>query len=158
MAGRPDSNPCRQIYGFQNHVAMSRCTNWPPKLSTIMVIVQCTLNLQSCIIPFCVRSNTLIKMVYHSFWHDKCTMNYDHICSLMWKMQDCSITRADQCWNGQIVSKVATKNNFLELKSPMQCLMKRISNLVPLQSSNRKGPQIWCMTCLLRSDLLLISN
>ena len=41
---------------------------------------------------------------------------------------------------------VATKNNFFELKSPMQCLMKRMINLVALQSTNRKGPQIWCMT------------
>ena len=32
-------------------------------------------------IPFCVRSNTLIKMLYHALLYDKCTMNYDHICT-----------------------------------------------------------------------------
>ena len=78
--GWPGSNPGRPRELFQNHVAMSKCTNWPPKLSTIMVIAQSTLNLQSCMVPFYVRSNMLIKMVYHSFCHNKCTINYDHIC------------------------------------------------------------------------------
>ena len=46
-----------------------------------MVVDHCTLNIQTCMIHFYVRSNTLIKMVvYHSFCHDKCTINYDHIC------------------------------------------------------------------------------
>ena len=31
-------------------------------------------------IPYCVRSTMLIKMVYHSLLYDKCTMNYDQIC------------------------------------------------------------------------------
>ena len=48
-----------------------------------MVIDLCTLNVQSCMIPFCVRSNTLIKMVYHLLLYDKCIMNYDQICIQM---------------------------------------------------------------------------
>ena len=35
-------------------------------------------------IHFCVRSNTLIKLMYHSFLYDKCTMNYGHICLQFW--------------------------------------------------------------------------
>ena len=46
-----------------------------------MVIDHCTLHIQSCMILFCVRSNTLIKMLYHSLPYDKCTMNYHHICT-----------------------------------------------------------------------------
>jgi len=76
----PDSNPGRPRELFQNHVAMSRCTNWPPKLSTNMVINHCTLNIQTCMIPFCVRSNTLIKMVYHLLFCDKFTTIYGQIC------------------------------------------------------------------------------
>ena len=60
---------------------MSRHTNWPPNLSTNMVIDLCTLNIQSCMIPFCVRSNTLIKMVYHLSLYDKCTIGW----SKFWK-------------------------------------------------------------------------
>ena len=78
--GSPGSNPGQPRELVQNHVAMSRCTNWPPKLSTNMVIDHCILNIHSCMIHFCVRSNMLIKMVYHSFCHNKCTINYDHIC------------------------------------------------------------------------------
>ena len=48
-----------------------------------MVIDYCTPNLQPCIIHFCVRSNTLIKMMYHTFLDIECTMSYDHICTLM---------------------------------------------------------------------------
>ena len=40
--------------------------------------------IQSCIIHFCVRSNTLIKLMYHSFLYDKCTINYGHICPQFW--------------------------------------------------------------------------
>ena len=47
-----------------------------------MVIDYCTLNIQSCMIHFCVRSNTLIKMIYHSFLHNKCTINYINISTL----------------------------------------------------------------------------
>ena len=45
-----------------------------------MVIAQCTLILQSCMIPFCVRSYALINMVDQSLRHDECSINYDHIC------------------------------------------------------------------------------
>ena len=77
----PGSNPGRRRELVQNHVAMSRYTNWPPKLSTNMVIDYCTLNIQSCFIHFCVRSATLIKMVYHLLLYDKCTISYCHICT-----------------------------------------------------------------------------
>ena len=79
--GWPDSNPGRQIYSFQIHVAMSKCTNWPPKLSANMVIDHCTLNIQTCMIPFCVRSNVLVKMMYHKSLFLKCTMIYDYVCN-----------------------------------------------------------------------------
>ena len=77
----PDSNPGRPGELFQNHVAMSRCTNWPPNLSTKMVTDHCTLNIQPCTIHFCVRSNILVKMMYHTCLYAKCTMVYNHICT-----------------------------------------------------------------------------
>ena len=43
-----------------------------------MVIDYCTLNIQPCMVHFYVRSNTLIKMKYHSFLHVNFTSNYDH--------------------------------------------------------------------------------
>ena len=57
----PGSNPGRRRELVQNHVAMSRYTNWPPKFSTFMVIDHCTLNIQPCMIHFCVRTNILVK-------------------------------------------------------------------------------------------------
>ena len=78
--GWPDSNPGLSGEGVENSVAMSRCTNWTPKWSTNMVIDYCTLNIQSCMIHFCVRSNVLIKMIYHTRMFIKCTTIYDHIC------------------------------------------------------------------------------
>ena len=77
----PGSNPGRPRELFLTHVAMSRWTNWPPKLGTNMVVDHCTLNIQTCMIHFYVRSNTLIKMVYHALLYNKCTINYDHICT-----------------------------------------------------------------------------
>ena len=75
--GRPDSNPGRPREPVKFHVAMSRCTNWPPKLSTNMAIDYCTLNIQPCMIHFCVRSNTLIKMMCHTGQSVECTKIYD---------------------------------------------------------------------------------
>ena len=72
----PDSNLDRRCECGQR-------TNWPPKLSTFMVIDYCTINIQSCMIHFCVCSNTLIKMICHSFLHNKCTINYVNICILI---------------------------------------------------------------------------
>ena len=48
-----------------------------------MVIDYGILNIQSCMRHFCVHSKTLVKMMYHSFLYDKCTMNYIHICTLI---------------------------------------------------------------------------
>ena len=73
----PGSNPGRQIYSFQTHVAMSRCTNWPPKLSTFMVIDHCTLNIQPCMIHFCVRTTILVNMMYHTVLHVELTLLCD---------------------------------------------------------------------------------
>ena len=78
--GWPGSNPGRPRELVETHVAMSRCTNWPPKWSTNMVIDYCRLNIQSCMIYFCVRSNVLIKMICHTCMLIKCTTIYDHIC------------------------------------------------------------------------------
>ena len=58
-------------------------SNWPPKLSTNVIVTSCMFNIQACMIHFCVRSNTLIKMMYHTFLDITCTMNYDHICTQM---------------------------------------------------------------------------
>ena len=64
---------------------------WPDTLTDlhnwvqIMVIDLCTPNIQTCIIHFCVRSNILIKMMYHTWLYDKCTMTYDHICTQFWR-------------------------------------------------------------------------
>ena len=49
------------------------------------VIDNCTLIIQPCMIHFCVRSNILIKMMYHTYLFVKCTMIYDHICTQIWK-------------------------------------------------------------------------
>ena len=46
-----------------------------------MVIDHCTINIQTCMIPFCVRSNILIKMMYHTCLFVNCTTIYDHICN-----------------------------------------------------------------------------
>ena len=72
-----------------------------------MVIDCCTMNLQSCMIPFCVRSNTLIKMVYQSFRHDKRTMNYDHICTHILACWTAVLPDFFNIENGQIVAEVA---------------------------------------------------
>ena len=69
----------------QNHVAMSRCTNWPSKLSTNMVIDHFIVNIQTCMIHFCVRSKILIKMMYHTCLYAKSNIFYDHICTLFWR-------------------------------------------------------------------------
>ena len=75
------SNPGRPGELFQNQVAMSNYTNWPPELSTIMVISQCTVNIQTCMIHFCVRTNVLIKMMCHRFLNIKYILSYDNICN-----------------------------------------------------------------------------
>ena len=82
---RPDSNPGQPRELVQNRVAMSRCTNWPPKMSTNMVIDHCTINIQTCMIPFCVRSNVLIKIMYHTCMFVIWKLTYDHICTQFWK-------------------------------------------------------------------------
>ena len=74
-----------------------------------MVIAQCTLNLQSCMIPFCVRSNTLIKMVYHSFCHDKCTSNHNLICTQFCFWWTAEFPEFRFLENGQIVFGKAHK-------------------------------------------------
>ena len=73
---RPDSNPGRPRELVQNRVAMSRCTNWPPKLSTNMVIDHFTLNIQPCMIHFCVRSKILVKMIHQSYIKRKSISRY----------------------------------------------------------------------------------
>ena len=70
----PGSNPGRPREHVQNHVAMSRCTNWPPKWSTYMVIDHCTLNIQPCMIHFCVRTTILVNMMYHTVLHVERTL------------------------------------------------------------------------------------
>ena len=64
--GWPDSNPGRLGEVFQNRVAMSRWTNWPPKLSTYMVVASCMFNIHGCIIHFCVRSKILVNMIHNT--------------------------------------------------------------------------------------------
>ena len=66
---------------FQNCVAMSRSTNWPPKLSTNMVIDHCTLSIQPCMIHFYVRSNILVNIMYHTFVYVEHTWSYNHFSS-----------------------------------------------------------------------------
>ena len=73
---RPDSNPGRPRELFQIHVAMSRVTNWPPKLSTNMVIDHFTLNIQPCMIHICVRSKILVKMIHQSYIKKKSISRY----------------------------------------------------------------------------------
>ena len=107
VAGRLDSNPGRLREPVKFHVAMSRCTNWPPKLSTNMVIDYCTLNIQPCMIHFCVRCNTLITMIYHSLFYHKCTMSYDHICAQIFACWTAVLPDFFNIANGQIVTKVA---------------------------------------------------
>ena len=96
--GSRGSNPGWLWALFQTHVAMSSCTKWPPKRSTNMGIDYCTINIQTCMIPFCVRSTTLVKVVYHSFVYDKCTMRYDHICTPIFCLADCRVPRTQQWW------------------------------------------------------------
>ena len=102
----PDSNPGRPGELVSNPVAMSKCTNWPPKLTTYMVIDYCTLIIQSCIIHLCVRSNTLIKMVYCLLLYHKCTISYYHICNQILKLLNYK-------FSGNIATENILKNGFL---------------------------------------------
>ena len=58
-------------------------------------------------IPFCVRSNTLIKMVYHLLLYDKCTINYDHICTQIFFWWTAVLPDFINIDNGQIVAELA---------------------------------------------------
>ena len=95
-----------------------------------MVIDYCTLNLQSCMIHFCVRSNTLIKLMYHSFLYDKCTINYGHICPQFWFCWIAELPEFIILETGQIVFGKAYKY-YMGLK----CL-----DGVTLQSSRKNWP------------------
>ena len=121
------SNPGRPGELVQNRVAMSRCTNWPPKLSTNMVIDYCTLNIQPCMIHLCVRSNTLIKMKYHSCLFDKCIMIYNHICIPILVCWIAVLPDFDPVENDQNLSKIAhttkyhSKVTMVTLQSTKKC-------------------------------------
>ena len=117
--GWPGSNPDRQIYCFQNHVAMSNCTNWPPKLSTNMVIDHFTLNIQPCMIHFCVRSKILVKMMYQSYIYMKSIHRYIRISSFNFSAQfSICFVQASRLpdvsnWNGNKNAKMQIFNSEL---------------------------------------------
>ena len=112
--GSPGSNPGRPRELVQNDVAMSRCTNWPPKLSTNMVIDHCTLKIQQCMIHFCVRSNTLIKMMYNTWLFVNCTMIYDHICTQFSKPILDAVLQSYQLRRSNCVILDITKSGIFE--------------------------------------------
>ena len=110
----PGSNPGRRRELVQNHVAMSRCTNWPPKLSTFMVIDHCTLNIQQCMIHFCVRTTILVNMMYHTFLYLEHTWNYGYICTQFWRSVSAS-------GHGNTILNKLTRPVRVRIRRP-QCL------------------------------------
>ena len=112
------SNPGLSGEGVENHVAMSSTTNWPPNLNTYMVIDYCTLNIQSCMIPFCVRSNTLIKMMYHLLLYHNCTINYDHICTQIFSLK---LTQFFMHTH-RVILRIEPKSGFFQTKT-VNCIL-----------------------------------
>ena len=100
--GRPDSNPGRPLESVKFYVAMSRCTNWPPELNTNMVIDSCMLNIHKCMIPLCVRTNVLVKMIYHTFVYVEHTWSYDHI-FIFALLQSYQISAMLRRWNWSFI-------------------------------------------------------
>ena len=52
---------------------------------TNMVIVHCTLNKQTWMIPHFDQRVTADAKMYHTWLYDKCTIIYDHICTQFWR-------------------------------------------------------------------------
>ena len=92
-----------------------------------MVIDYCTLNIQPCMVHFYVRSNTLIKMKYHSCLFDKCIMIYNHICIPILVCWIAVLPDFKFFENDQILSKIAhitkydSKVTIVTLQSSKKC-------------------------------------
>ena len=142
------SNPGLSGEGVENHVAMSGCTNWPPKWSTNMVIDYCTTNIQSCMIHFCVRSNTLIKMMYHSLLYNKRAMIYINICTLILEVFWLSFS----CTHTELSYKNEQRSGFFCTKTD-NCILCMDGYSVSVQeivnkAENTIKPQNLTLVCL----------
>ena len=86
---------------FQIHVAMSRCTNWPPNLSIKVITAHSMVKTQKCMIYHCDRTNVLVKMIYISYnyvlwlWPALWPLLWFHFC-----LHYCRVIRFQQCWEG----------------------------------------------------------
>ena len=110
-----------------------------------MVIDLCTLDIQPCAMHFCVRSNTLIKMVYNTFLCDKCTLNHNHICNhlkihiLHAVLQRYQLRRSDVVMKGLTKSGFFLHKNLLNISKLDGYTARQQKNVN--KTENRKGHQ-----------------
>ena len=118
-----------------------------------MVIDYCTLNIQSCMIHFCVRSNILIKMMYHKYIFVKFTMIYDHICTQVF--QPILLVRLQSYQIFSNVEKVKyifstyIKVAFFDIKSQIAFYVQILTLHYGKQIANSKTDQILSLVSLI---------
>ena len=84
-----------------------------------MVIVHCTLNKQTWMIPHFNQRVTADAKMYHTWLYVKCTKIYDHICTQFWR----SVSPSGHYRSGGPGSNLAAASRFRLTTAGVICVM-----------------------------------